>query len=176
MKKYVPFAHAKNLYEIEPDFFKSNGVTILLCDLDNTLDSYKRKTPTDEAIALINKFKEAGINVVVLSNNKYERVKTYADGLGVEFTWSTGKPFARKINKFIEEKGWSKENIMLVGDQLMTDVIAGKRAKIRTILTEKLVKEDQPVTRINRLFDRPIRKHLNKKGLLVDWREKYGTR
>lgn len=176
MKKYVPFAHAKSLYEIEPQFFLSNGVNVLLVDLDNTLDSYRRKTPSDNAISLIKKLKDSGIEVVVISNNRHDRVKTYADGLGVEFTWSTGKPFARKINKFISEKGLNKENIMLVGDQLMTDVVAGKRAKIRTILTEKLVKEDQPTTRFNRIFDKPIRKHLNKKGLIIDWREKYGTR
>lgn len=176
MSKLIPFAHAKNLYEIDPEFFVSNGVTTLFVDLDNTLDSYRLRKPSNEAIALIRKLNRAGLSITILSNNKKDRVKEYADVLGVEYIWSTGKPFPFKINKYVKMNGLNKENIMLVGDQLMTDVVAGNRAKIRTILTEKLVEEDQPTTRINRIFDRPIRKRLNKKGALVDWREKYGAR
>ena len=74
---------------------------------------------------------------------------------------------SEKINK----RGLKKEEVMLVGDQMMTDVIAARGAKIRVVLTEKVVKEDQWTTHFNRLFDRPMRKHLAKKGELIDWRE-----
>lgn len=176
MSNFVPFAHAKSLYEIDPEFFKSNGVTTLFVDLDNTLDSYKSHKPSDNAVTLVKKLKDAGLDLIIISNNRYKRVLGYAEALGVEFISSTGKPFPRKINKFVEEKGLNKENIMVVGDQLMTDTLAGNRAKIRVVLTEKIVKEDQPTTHFNRIFDRPIRKHLRKKGLLVDWKDKYGAR
>ena len=69
---------------------------------------------------------------------------------------------------------YKPEETMLVGDQLMTDVLAGRGAHIRVMLTEKVVKEDQFTTHFNRLLDRPIRKHLKKKGKLPDWRTKYG--
>ena len=176
MSNFVPFAHAKSLYEIDPDFFKSNGVTTLFVDLDNTLDSYKLHSPSDNAKALIKKLKEAGLDVVIISNNRHKRVLPYASELGIDFMSSTGKPFPRKINKYVAEKGLNKENIMVIGDQLMTDTLAGNRAKIRVILTEKIVKEDQPTTHFNRIFDTPIRKRLRKKGLLIDWKDKYGTR
>ena len=60
---------------------------------------------------------------------------------------------------------------MLVGDQMMTDVLAGKHAGIRVVLTEKIVKEDQFTTHFNRLIDRPIRRHHRKKGNLRNWRD-----
>ena len=176
MRKLVPFAHAKNLYEIDIEFFKSNGVNMLFLDLDNTLDSYKLRKPSKEAILLIKKFIQSGISVAIFSNNRKERVKEYADVMGIDYMWSVGKPFPFKINKYVKMNGLNKDNIMVVGDQLLTDVLAGNRAKIRTILTEKLVEEDQPTTRFNRIFDRPIRKRLLKKGLLIDWRDKYGSR
>ena len=75
---------------------------------------------------------------------------------------------------FLKEKGVPLENIMFVGDQLVTDVLAAKGAGLRIILTEKIVKEDQFTTHFNRLIDRPIRRHLRKKGKLPDWRTKYG--
>ena len=79
-----------------------------------------------------------------------------------------------KRERFLKEKGIQPEEAMLVGDQLMTDVLAAKGAHIRIILTEKIVKEDQFTTHFNRLLDRPIRRHLKKKGKLPDWRTKYG--
>ena len=82
-----------------------------------------------------------------------------------------GRTLAAKRRKMSRKKA---TEVMLVGDQLITDVLAARGAHIRVLLTEKVVKEDQWTTHINRLLDRPIRKHLNKKGKLPDWRTKYG--
>ena len=66
----------------------------------------------------------------------------------------------------------ANDDVMLVGDQMMTDVLAARGAKIRVVLTEKIVKEDQWTTHINRIFDRPIRKYHRKRDNLIDWRNK----
>ena len=162
------------LPKIPSPTYSKNNVQLLLIDLDNTLDSYRLYEPTDRAVQLIESIKKTGVVPVVVSNNRGKRVGTYADALGVEYIYSAHKPFSRRIKKFLREKGVPVENSMLVGDQMMTDVLAAKGAHLRIVLTEKIVKEDQWTTHINRLFDRPIRKHLNKKGKLPDWRTKYG--
>ena len=173
-KRFIPFAHAQSIYEIPVDFYSENNVQLLLIDLDNTLDSYRLYEPTERAVQLIEEIKKTGVTPVVVSNNRGKRVGTYADKLGVEYIYSAHKPFSRRIKNFLKGKNVSVENSMLVGDQMMTDVLAAKGAHLRIVLTEKIVKEDQWTTHINRLFDRPIRKHLNKKGKLPDWRTKYG--
>ena len=173
-KSFIPFAHAQSIYEIPVDFYKKQGVKILLIDLDNTLDSYRLLKPTERAVELINSLKETGLNVMIVSNNRGKRVTSYATAINCPFMSSTRKPFPGKIKKFLKENGYKPEEAMLVGDQLMTDVLAAKGAHIRVILTEKIVKEDQFTTHFNRLLDRPIRKHLRKKGKLPDWRTKYG--
>ena len=173
-KRFIPFAHAQSIYEIPVDFYQKCGVTVLLIDLDNTLDSYRLYTPTERAVSLIDSMKEAGIVPVVVSNNTGKRVGSYANSLNVEFISSARKPFSGKLKKFLKEKGINPDQSMLVGDQLMTDVLAAKGAGLRVVLTEKIVKEDQFTTHFNRLLDRPIRKHLSKKGKLPDWRTIYG--
>lgn len=173
-KRFIPFAHAQSIYEVPSDFFVKNGVRLLLIDLDNTLDSYRLRQPTERAVNVIKAIKETGVTPVIVSNNREKRVKGYANEAGVECIFSAHKPFSRRIRNFLKEKGVSNDEVMLVGDQLMTDVLAAKGAHIRVLLTEKVVKEDQWTTHINRLFDRPIRKHLKKKGKLPDWRTKYG--
>lgn len=173
-KKFIPFAHAQSIYEIPVDFFLSNNVTVLLIDLDNTLDSYRLYTPTERAVQLIENLRKAGITPVVISNNTGKRVGSYATALGVEYIHSARKPFSGRIKRFLKEKNIDVNQAMFVGDQLITDVLAAKGANLRVILTEKIVKEDQFTTHFNRLLDRPIRRHLRKKGRLPDWRTKYG--
>lgn len=169
-KKFTPTYHAKSIYEVDIDFFKKNNIKILFLDLDNTLDSYKTILPSENALSLKKKLEDNGIRIIILSNNTSKRVSVYANALGVSYVNSIGKPFARKINKFIKEQNFDKDLIMMVGDQLITDVQAANRAKLKSIYVDKLVKEDQITTRFNRLFERPIKRHLIKKNKLKDWR------
>ena len=172
--RFIPFAHAQSIYEIPVDFFIKNNVSFLLIDLDNTLDSYRLYEPTERAVKLIDELRKAGITPIVVSNNTGKRVSSYANALGLEYISSARKPFSGRLKKFLKEKNISTEQAMFVGDQLITDVLAAKGAHLRVVLTEKIVKEDQFTTHFNRLLDRPIRRHLRKKGKLPDWRTKYG--
>ena len=171
---FRPFAHAKSIYEIDISFFKAMGVEVLLIDLDNTLDSYKLFHPTDKAKDLIKRLIDNDIKPVIVSNNRGKRVSTYAGDLQIDYINSCRKQFAKKINAYIKERNWDKNKMMLVGDQMMTDVVAANRAGLRVVLTDKLVKEDQWTTHINRIFGRPIRKKKKKKGRMPDWRTMYG--
>lgn len=170
LKIHIPYAHASSIFDIEMDFFKKEGIKTLLVDLDNTLDSYKTKTPSKRVYELKDKLAENGIKMIIVSNNTGKRVTTYASELGIPFISSIGKPFARKLVKKMNELGIDLSTSMMVGDQTVTDMACGNRAKIRTVLTDKIVKEDQPTTHFNRLFDRPIRRSLKKKNLLREWR------
>ena len=172
--KYIPFAVAKSIYEIDIDFFKQQNVKVLMMDLDNTLDSYRLYHPTERAVELIKKIREADILPIIISNNRGKRVGTYANDLGVEYIHSAAKPFGFRIKKSIKSHGWNPDEVMFVGDQMVTDVAAAKRAGIRVILTDKIVKEDQWTTHFNRIFGRRIRKYHAKRGNLIDWRTIYG--
>ena len=172
-KRMIPFAHAKSIYEIPVDFYKSHHVKYLFLDLDNTLDSYKVYEPSDRAIRLISELKSGGITPIILSNNHAKRVKRYADILGIAFYHHVFKPFSFKIKKIMKELGIAPEEAMMIGDQMITDVNAGNGAKIKVILTDKIVKEDQFTTHFNRFFERPFRNHYMKYKV-KDWREAYG--
>lgn len=168
------FAHAKSIYDIEIPFYSQMGIKYLLIDLDNTLDSYRIYYPTLPAINLIKDLRENGIIPIIVSNNKGKRVQTYASFLQVECISSAMKPFAKKIKSFLKASNIKHDKVMLIGDQLMTDVGAANAADIKAILTDKIVNEDQWTTRLNRFIDIPLRKKLKKKGKLPDWRTFYG--
>ena len=63
-------------------------------------------------------------------------------------------PFA--ISKEREELGLNKKQVMMVGDQLITDMQAGNLAGVQTVLVKPLVETDKWNTRINRFFEKII--------------------
>lgn len=165
-KRVVPFAYSPDIFSIPDSFWASSGAKVVLSDLDNTLDPYSVKLPSPRVKELKDRLESLGIKLRIASNNHSKRVQDYASALGVEADCFLLKPFSHKLKKALRELGVEKTEAILVGDQISTDVIAGNGAGIRTILTEPLSPEEPTCTKINRLFDRPIRKKLRKKGLL----------
>ena len=165
MKKYIPYAHAKNIYEIDICFFVSLHIKYLLVDLDNTLDSYKTLVPSERAINLKNELLKNNIEMIIVSNNTGKRVSTYANKLGVKYVNSIGKPFARGLNKLIEQLNVDKNEVMLDGDQLMTDIYRGNKVGIMTILVNPMSDIDMPLTKIYRFIEKKKINKMTKKGI-----------
>ena len=171
-KRFIPFAYASNIYDISIEFYKKLGVKYLIVDLDNTLDSYKIKEPLARTIELKNNLQANGISMIIASNNRKKRVEKYAKKLGVEYFSSLLKPFTRRLRKKLKENNINKDEILIIGDQILTDIGLANGMHAKSVLCDKLVKEDQITTRFNRIFfDNYYRKKLRKKGLLIDWKE-----
>ncbi|MGM9873619.1 MAG: YqeG family HAD IIIA-type phosphatase [Bacilli bacterium] len=170
MKKYIPYATSKNIYEINPQFYVDIGVKNLIIDLDNTLDCYKSDVPNEETKQLIQKLLEKNLNLIIISNNTKKRVSKYANELKVDYISSACKPFRFKIKKYLKNNNLVYNQTILIGDQLLTDIKVANKLKIKSIFVEKLVESDQWTTRFNRHFERKIKNNLIKKNLLVDWR------
>ncbi len=171
LKRYIPFAHAESIYQIDLEFFSKLGIKYVFADLDNTLDSYRQQTPLEPAIKLKEELSKRGIELIIVSNNRGKRVQKYSKELGVRHWSSLGKPFAIRIKKIMKRLNIKKDEVIMIGDQIVTDISCANGAKIKSVLTEKLVPEDQPTTRFNRLFDNPLRRKLKRKNLLKDWRQ-----
>ena len=163
MGLFTPTYYSKSIYDIPIDFYKKEGIRIIFCDLDNTIDAFYENEPTENAIKLVNRLKEEGIEFIITSNNHGERVTRYCQKLNVPCHYSSKKPLGYKLRRFIKKNNFNKDEIVMIGDQLLTDVIASKNTHVRVILTEPLVKKDLPVTKVNRFFDKIIRKMIKKK-------------
>lgn len=175
MTKLIPTYYCEtNVFDIPVDFFKKLDINCIFFDLDNTLDSFKCEVGSTKTIAYINKLKDYGYSIYIISNNNENRVKKYANSLSIEYLYKSGKPFTKKIENFIKDNKLIKEKCIMIGDQLLTDIKCANRLKIKSLLVEDLVKENQLVTKFNKFFDKIIRKRLKKKNKLKDWRIDYG--
>ena len=55
--------------DVTPEILKQAGVKLLLCDLDNTLRLHSEKEPADELQDWVEACKNAGVKIVIISNN-----------------------------------------------------------------------------------------------------------
>lgn len=171
MKMFVPFALAKNIYEIDTSFYKNNGVDTIICDLDNTLDAFYQREPSENAINLINKLKEEGFKVIIISNNTKERVSKYAKKIGCEFIHSARKPLRYRSKHYFKKNNIDLTRAICIGDQVFTDVAYANRMGIRCILCDNLVEKDQFFTKFNKSLDRHFRKRILRDKLSRSRRE-----
>ncbi len=165
-KIFKPTWFSKNIYEINPDILIKEGIKIVFFDLDNTLIPFYEELPYESTKNFINYLKNKGLEVYVISNNHFDRVNIFSKELNVKFSYMSYKPLTFKLNKFIKNENLKKEEIIIVGDQLLTDILCSKLLKIKSILVTPACSDDLKKTKINRFFDNIIRKKLVKKDLL----------
>ena len=157
-----PNAHFNNVREIKIDFLRKNKIKALILDVDNTLIDYD-KNLEEETIKWVEKLKEKGIKLYILSNsNKKEKVKTVADKLNLEYEYFAKKPLKLGFKKVQEKLKEKSENIGVVGDQIFTDVIGGNRCKMFTILVDPIAKKDIWITMLKRPLEDAIKNKYKK--------------
>lgn len=157
IEDYIPTFVVNAVYDLRPDTLREQGIKAVLVDLDNTLIAWNNPDGTPELRSWLDDMTEAGLPVVVVSNNKHSRVKRAVEKFGVDFISRAMKPFAHGINKAINAYGFDREEVVMVGDQLMTDIRAAHRAGIRSILVKPLVQSDAWNTKINRWRERRVK-------------------
>ena len=69
MSKFIPDYVFDSIFDITPELLKRHGIRAALIDLDGTMVSHKTALPTDEVASFVRRLEDAGIHVVVFSNN-----------------------------------------------------------------------------------------------------------
>ena len=125
-------------------------------DLDNTIIAYDEDMLSNEHLAFFNKLKE-NFKIVVISNSGFKRVSGALKNLDVPYVYHSLKPSKIGLKKALKLSGAKKEETVLIGDQLMTDVYGASRFNIQSILVRAVKrKSDRWMTRINRAIEKKV--------------------
>ena len=167
VRNFYPTYIYDKVENIPYDLIKENNIKLLLFDMDNTLID-NNHTYSKELKEWAKGIKKEGIELYILSNSPFGKVvKKIAKELGMQYKYKALKPSLKGYNKILEEKKIPKENIMMIGDQLFTDIWGGNRFGIKTILVRPINKKEAFISKIKRPFEKIILKHyLRKKGEL----------
>ena len=125
--------------DLTPQVLKDFGVELLLCDLDYTLAPRSMAEPDGTLHTWLEGCREAGITVMILSNNRStRRVETFCGELGIRYVGHAGKPSPKGYRQAMEQAGETPEHTAMLGDKLLTDVLGAKRAGITALMVEPL--------------------------------------
>ena len=164
MAKFKADYYYKNIYDINYSKLKKIGIKYLVYDLDNTLGLITEKNCPKESVELIKKLKK-DFKVYIISNNTKKRLTPYLNELGIEGVWWSMKPFTRGLRKLLKNNNLKKSEMVIIGDQLVTDILAGNRFGIRTVLVDPLGIKNLKITSLNRLIEKEIIKYYRKRGI-----------
>ena len=128
--------HANRKFErfedVTPELLRKENVKLLLCDLDNTLRLHSEKEPADELADWVSDLKDAGIKIVIISNNgRKKMMQKFCEPLGIDCVWWAKKPVSTKLTETMEDLKIKPEHTVMLGDKWSTDVLAAKFAKVR---------------------------------------------
>ena len=161
---YKPSMYYKDIYSINYDKLKKQGITCLVFDLDNTLGLISEIKCPDKTKTLIRKL-EKDFLVLVLSNNNKTRLKPYLHDLGIGGVAWAMKPFTRGLRKIKKNYRVKKSEMVMIGDQLVTDIVCANNFRIKSILVDPLGTKDLKITFFNRILENMIIKRYMKKGI-----------
>lgn len=165
MDKYIPTNLAMTVYDIDFATLYANGARVILFDLDNTLASYDETTPTKKQLELNEKLRKMGYKIFIISNNRKPRTYLYTRTFQVDdYLVLSKKPFLFKIKKFLKKHNIKTEEIVMIGDQMLTDICCANRLGVKNIMVKSISrKTERWYTRINRLREKMILKKIAKK-------------
>lgn len=130
------FAHYQ---EITPGLLREAGVTLLLSDLDFTLAPKSVRRPDQALRTWIGELKAADIQVMIVSNNRSgTRVTEFCADLGIPYQGRAGKPSTRGLEAAMARAGTDRAHTAMLGDKLLTDMLAANRAGVLALMVEPL--------------------------------------
>ena len=164
MGLFLPNRYHKTIFDINYNSLKEEGVKCIIFDLDNTLGLLSHKTCPENAKELIHELKK-DFTIVISSNNTKKRIKPYLDELGIDGVGLSLKPSIKGLIKIRRKYHFKKNEMCMIGDQMVTDILSGNRYHIKTILVDPLGEKDLKITKFNRILEEKIVKKYQKKGV-----------
>ncbi|CDE60488.1 hAD superfamily (Subfamily IIIA) phosphatase TIGR01668 [Fusobacterium sp. CAG:439] len=155
-----PDYNLKNIYEINLEELKNQGITALLFDLDSTLMGSKTGYYTEETLNWLDKVKQNFFVGVVSNNNNPVYIEKVTACSDFPVVFEAHKPDIRVAKNFMEKHNIKAETTCFVGDRPLTDVLCGKNLGCKTILVDSITADiEKPIVRFARKLERCFIRH-----------------
>lgn len=149
-----PDYNLKNIYEIDFNELKAQGIKCVMFDLDSTVMVSKSATFLPETIEWFNTFIK-GFEVAIISNNfNKEYIENASKIAPCRVIGAARKPNPDVMKAYLDEIGVKPSEAVMVGDRPLTDILAGKRLGCKTILVGSINPNENWPTRLVRALER----------------------
>ncbi len=116
------------------------GLRSLLLDVDGTLLSKNSSCLDKNVFSWVQKLKKVHKIYLISNNPSFSRIQAVAKELDLPFIHKALKPRTYFLIKALNEMGSDINEAAIIGDRIFTDVLAGNRIGIYTILVRSIEK------------------------------------
>lgn len=155
-----PNFYYESVFDINLEDLKKNNIKNILIDLDNTLVPWGEDKITDQLISWLKQTQKRGFNICVLSNNTEKRASDMHKALGLPYVAFAKKPARKSFERGLKILKAKKQETVIIGDQIFTDILGGKRTGMQTVLVVPLSKNEFWGTKIIRKFEKLLLRSL----------------
>ena len=149
-----PDYNLKNVYEINFEELKQQGVKCLMFDLDSTVMVSKSATFLPETLEWFNSFLN-DFEVAIISNNKNDLYIENANKIApCKVIGRADKPNPKVMSEYLKSVNICPKNAVMVGDRPLTDILAGKLLGCKTILVGSINPNENLPTKFVRALER----------------------
>ena len=127
------------ILHLTPDIVRKNNLKGLILDVDETLVPMRQKQASEDLLKWANTMKRVA-NIWLVSNNlSQKRIGRIAENLELPYLLGAKKPSRKKLRKAVDAMDLRPQEVAMVGDRLFTDVLAGNRLGLFTVLVEPML-------------------------------------
>ncbi|MCL1936232.1 MAG: YqeG family HAD IIIA-type phosphatase [Defluviitaleaceae bacterium] len=142
MKFLWPDIYARNIRVIPYEELLKNNIDTLIFDIDNTLVPYDISHANEDLTDFLEKLKDMGFKICLLSNNNKKRVDVFNENFSFFAVWDARKPTSYGLKKALKLMNSRASQSALIGDQIFTDIWCANRSKLKSILIKPVNKKD----------------------------------
>ncbi len=166
MENYIPDIYQKSIYSINYDALYKRGIKCILFDLNNTLVPPNTKLPNKKLQELVEELKTK-FQLIIFSNCSEKRIKPFAEQFNIDGYGNVDKIFEEKINEIMSKYALNINEIVFIGDQLLTDIYLGNMVGITTIYVNPISNSNSIKAKISKIKEKRILKKLRSKDLFL---------
>lgn len=169
--KFIPDEFHDTFFDIDFKELYQKGYRVILTDLDNTLITYEESKITDKILKKLDSLEKIGFELFIVSNNHQIRIDAFLEGTSYSGIGQARKPLTSGIKKALKlsEREYFLDEIVIIGDQLMTDVYGANRYGAYSVLVNPIKRKTEKwYTRFNRKIESKMLKEIETK-----YKEKY---
>lgn len=165
MFKYLcPDLYMANILDVTPEMLQMMGIQGVICDMDNTIIPWDDDVLAPEIVIWFESLKAAGLRLCLLSNGLQKRVSAIAQKLDIDGIPMAVKPRKIAFLKALDKLQVRQDEVVVIGDQVFTDILGGKRLGLKTILVKPMGKKELFWTLLIRRLERLVLRRLERQG------------
>jgi HAD superfamily phosphatase (TIGR01668 family) len=134
LRRFSPAESLAKLEDVDLAGLRASGKRLILLDVDNTLIPWRTDEVPEPTHRWIADARKLGFDLCAVSNtSRPERLARLCGNMRIGFVRDKNKPSRRMFRMAMAKHGASPEETVMIGDQLLTDVLGANRAGIDAI-------------------------------------------